>query len=84
MRERALVLTLLLACAATADARPGDEVDRAFQDALATYNRSKAAAIPKLERLLVDRWPELTTKGRRALTRYLDHMEALIRATRQP
>lgn len=26
---------------------------------------------------------ELTTKGRRALERYLDHMEALIRATRQ-
>lgn len=26
---------------------------------------------------------ELTTKGRQALERYLDHMEALIRATRQ-
>ena len=26
---------------------------------------------------------ELTGKGRRALTRYLDHMEALIRATRR-
>jgi len=26
---------------------------------------------------------QLTTKGRRALERYLDHMEALIRATRQ-
>jgi DNA-binding PadR family transcriptional regulator len=26
---------------------------------------------------------QLTAKGRRALERYLDHMEALIRATRQ-
>ena len=35
----------------------------------------------------VDRYPrtefELTQKGRRALERYLDHMEALIHATRQ-
>jgi DNA-binding PadR family transcriptional regulator len=26
---------------------------------------------------------ELTTKGRRALERYLDHMESLIQATRE-
>lgn len=41
-----------------------------------TCNKSFSGRIPKTEY-------RLTATGRRALERYLDHMEALIRATRQ-
>jgi DNA-binding HxlR family transcriptional regulator len=50
---------------------------RKLEDAqYVTCNKSFAGRIPRTEY-------RLTAAGRRALERYLDHMEALIRATRQ-
>ncbi|HVH66246.1 MAG TPA: transcriptional regulator [Gemmatimonadales bacterium] len=60
----------------TTDGNLSVHARRLEQAAYVTCTKSFAGRIPKTEY-------RLTALGRRALERYLDHMEALIRATRQ-